>query len=100
MSAYRLAVKAGDDRAPGLLSAMLRTVPHLLQLQYTPDNSYFLAQPELAVGGMRGGHGRRRDSHRLRAAPHQRDARAGVAAGAVGAGLAPPEALRCGRAMR
>ena len=56
VSAYRLALKAGDDRAPGLLSAMLRTAPHLLQLQYTPDNSYFLAQPERALGGMRGGH--------------------------------------------
>ena len=55
VSAYRLAAKAGDDRAPGLLAAMLRTVPHLLPLQYTSDNSYFLARPDLALGGMRGG---------------------------------------------
>jgi hypothetical protein len=34
---------------------MLRTVPHLLQLQYTADNSFFLARPERALGGMRGG---------------------------------------------
>ena len=55
VSAYRLAAKAGDERAPGLLTAMLRTVPQLLQLQYTPDNSHFLARPGLALGGMRGG---------------------------------------------
>lgn len=56
VSAHRLAVKAGDDRAPSLLAAMVRTVPHLLQLQYTPDNSFFLARPDLALGGIRGGH--------------------------------------------
>ncbi|MCC7367536.1 MAG: hypothetical protein IT306_03885 [Chloroflexi bacterium] len=55
VAGYRLAVKAGDDRAPALLADTLRTVPHLLQFQYTADNTYFLARPDQVLGGVRGG---------------------------------------------
>ncbi len=55
VAAYRLAQRAGDARAPGVLSGVELTAPHLLSMQYTPDNSFFLDDPDAVLGGMRGG---------------------------------------------
>jgi hypothetical protein len=54
-AACRLGQRVGDARAPGILAAMQRTVPHLLSMQYDADNSFFLDEPDAVSGGMRGG---------------------------------------------
>jgi hypothetical protein len=55
VAAYRLAERAGNARAPDVLAKTARTAPHLLAMQYTLDNSFFLDDPDAVVGGMRGG---------------------------------------------
>jgi len=55
VAAYRLGQRAGDPRAPDVLARTERTVPHLLTMQYTPDNAFFLDDPDAVAGGMRGG---------------------------------------------
>jgi hypothetical protein len=55
VSACRLGLRVGDARAPGLLEAMQRTVPHLLPMQYDADNTFFLDDATTVIGAMRGG---------------------------------------------
>lgn len=55
VAACRLGLRVGDERAPGILAAMQRAVPHLLTMQYDADNSFFLDDPAAVAGGMRGG---------------------------------------------
>ena len=55
IAAYRLATRAGDVRAPAILAAVKRTVPHLLPMQYDADNSFYIDDPAAVAGGMRGG---------------------------------------------
>jgi hypothetical protein len=55
VAACRLGFRVGDQRAPGILAAIQRTVPHLLPMQYDADNSFFLDNPEVVDGAMRGG---------------------------------------------
>lgn len=55
VAAFRLGQRAGDPRAPGVLQGLALTAPHLLSMQYTADNSFFLDDPAAVLGGMRGG---------------------------------------------
>jgi hypothetical protein len=55
VAGFRLAERAGDGRAAGLLAALRRTAPHLVTMQYGPDNSFFLDEPEAVRGAIRGG---------------------------------------------
>ncbi len=55
VSAHRLAARAGDERAPSILAAAMRTPAHLLPMLLDADNSFFLPKPDPALGGMRGG---------------------------------------------
>ncbi len=52
--AYDLARRAGDaDRAQAYLSAIRWGVRSLIQLQYRPENTMFVTQPDRVMGGIR-----------------------------------------------
>lgn len=55
LAAYRLAAAASDGRAGEIRAGLRRLAPLLLALQYDADNSFFLPEPTVARGGVRGG---------------------------------------------
>ena len=53
--AFRLAVLRGDEeKADRFGLAVIRSARFMLHHQFTPENSYYLKNPERALGGNRG----------------------------------------------